>query len=78
MRQREQAQAWLRLRDYRPTTLRLGALTRLGGRLTSANVAFDDHPGEKRFAGRIETVTVDSVFGWLERSGLGQPAQVVR
>lgn len=78
VRQREQAQAWLRLRDYRPTTLRLGALTRLGGRLTSANVAFDDHPGEKRFAGRIETVTVDSVFGWLERRGLGQPAQVVR
>ena len=29
-----QAQAWLRLKDYRPATLRIGALTRLGGRMT--------------------------------------------
>lgn len=71
VRSRRQAQAWLQLRDYRPATLRLGPLTRLGGRLTAANVAFDDHPVEKRFSGRIETVTADSVFGWLERSRLG-------
>ncbi len=31
-----------------------------------------------RFEGRIETVTVDSVFRWLERDGLGGPVQVVR
>lgn len=68
---RRQAQAWLQLRDYRPTVLRIGALTRLGARVTAANVAFDDHPDEQRYAGRIETVTVDSVFGWLQRSGLG-------
>ena len=54
-----------------PTAQRIGALTRLGGRVTAANVAFDDHPNEKRFADRIETVTVDSVFAWLHRSGLG-------
>ena len=47
------------------------ALQRLGARIASANVAFDDHPDEKRFADRIETVTVDSVFRWLERDGLG-------
>jgi hypothetical protein len=35
-------------------------------------VAFDDHPTEKRFSDRIETVTVDSVFDWLMQSGLGQ------
>jgi hypothetical protein len=68
---RAQAQAWLQLRDYRPATLKLGALTRLGGRISAANVAFDDHPFEKRFSDRIETVTVDSVFTWLERSRLG-------
>lgn len=68
---RGQAQAWLQLRDYRPATLRLGALTRLGGRISAANVAFDDHPFEKRFSDRIETVTADSVFAWLERSRLG-------
>jgi hypothetical protein len=50
----------------------------LGGRLTAANIAFDDHPGEKRFTDRIGTVTVDSVFAWLNRSGLGGSAVVVR
>jgi hypothetical protein len=67
---RAKAQSWLALHDYRPTTLRIDPLTRLGGRLTKANVAFDDHPTEKRFSDRIETVTVDSVFDWLQRAGL--------
>ncbi|WP_298835016.1 DUF2145 domain-containing protein [uncultured Piscinibacter sp.] len=75
---RERAQAWLMLQGYEPTPLRLGALTRLGARATAANIAFDDHPNEKRFTDRIETVTVDSVFAWLNRSGLGGPVQVVR
>ena len=61
-RRARRAQAWLRLHGYEPTTLRLSALKRLGARVTSANVAFDDHPNEKRFSDRIETVTVDSVF----------------
>lgn len=71
VRTRSQAQAWLELQDYRPASLRLGALTRLGGRISAANVAFDDHPFEKRFSDRIETVTADSAFDWLERSALG-------
>ncbi|RZJ23241.1 MAG: DUF2145 domain-containing protein [Haliea sp.] len=70
---REKAQAWLQFKGYEPTTLKLGALTRLGGRVTSANVAFDDHPNEKRFSDRIETVTVDSVFHWLPRAQLVAP-----
>jgi len=75
---RERAQAWLRLHGYEPTTLHLSAFKRLGARLTAANIAFDDHPNEKRFTGRIETVTVDSVFAWLNRSGLGGTVQVIR
>ena len=75
---RPRAQAWLRQQGYEPATLHLSAMTRLGARLTAANVAFDDHPNAKRFSDRIETVTVDSVFVWLERSGLGAPALVVR
>jgi hypothetical protein len=75
---RERAQAWLRLKGYEPTTLQLSALTRLGARATQAHIAFDDHPNHKRFSDRIETVTVDSVFAWLERSGLGSPVQVIR
>ena len=75
---RERAQAWLRLHGYEPTTLHLSAFKRLGARIVSANVAFDDHPNEKRFSDRIETVTVDSVFRWLERDGLGGTVQVIR
>ena len=75
---RERAQAWLRFSGYEPTTLHLNAFTRLGARATAANVAFDDHPNEKRFSDRIETVTVDSVFAWLNRTGLGGPVQVIR
>jgi hypothetical protein len=75
---RPRAQAWLQLRGYEPTTLRIDPLTRLGGRLTRANIAFDDHPNSKRFSDRIETVTVDSVFAWLQRSGLGETPVVVR
>ncbi len=70
---RQRAQAWLQLRGYEPTTLRLRTLTRLGGRLTAANVAFDDHPDARRFGGYIDTVTADSVLAWMERSGLGGP-----
>ncbi|TWO69871.1 DUF2145 domain-containing protein [Caenimonas sedimenti] len=75
---RAQAQAWLQFKGYLPTTLRLGPLTRLGARASAANVAFDDHPDAKRFSDRIETVTVDSVFAWLQRSGLGGAPVAVR
>jgi len=74
---RTQAQAWLQFKGYEPTTLTIRALTRLGGRLTAANIAFDDHPNEKRFADRIETVTVDSVFRWLQRTGLSGKLSVI-
>lgn len=74
---REQAQAWLRFKAYQPTTLRLGAFTRLGARAGTANVAFDDHPNDKRFSDRIETVTVDSVFDWLSRNGLASSPQAL-
>ena len=75
---RERAQAWLRLKGYQPSTLRVDALTRLGARVGSAHIAFDDHPSSQRFADRIDTVTVDSVFAWLERAGLAGGVQIVR
>jgi hypothetical protein len=74
---RAKAQSWLALKGYQPSALTIGPLTRLGGRLTKANVEFDDHPNEKRFADRIETVTVDSVFAWLARSGYGGSVSTV-
>ncbi|WP_235835112.1 DUF2145 domain-containing protein [Piscinibacter terrae] len=75
---REGAQSWLRAQGYQPTTLHLSAFQRLGARMTAANVSFDDHPNGKRFTDRIETVTVDSVFTWLQRSALAQAPVAVR
>lgn len=75
---RERAQAWLQFKGYEPTVLKLGAMTRLGARVTAANVAFDDHPNHKRYADRIEAVTADSVFDWLEHAALAGRLQELR
>ncbi len=64
---RARAQAWLTLAAYQPQTIRLSAMTRLGARVARANIAFDDHPFERRMAGRIDTVTVDSVFRFMKQ-----------
>jgi hypothetical protein len=50
----------------------------LGARATRANVAFDDHPNEKRFSDRIETVTVESVLSWLAKRDFGERPVLVR
>jgi hypothetical protein len=68
---RVRAQDWLQRKGYTPTALNIGPLTRLGARVGTANVAFDDHPNEKRYADRIETVTVDSMFAWMQATGMG-------
>lgn len=64
---REQAQAFLKLTGYQPTTLNIPTMTRLGGRMFRANIAFDDHPFDRRMAGQIDTVTVDSIERYLKR-----------
>lgn len=74
---RREAQDWARAQGYQPTDLRLSALTRLGGRITQANIAFDDHPTARRMTRHIDTVTVDSMFAWLPRAGLSEPPQQV-
>ena len=67
---RRRAQAWLMMQGYQPTVLELHAMQRLGARITRANIAFDDHPNDKRFSDRIETTTADSVLAWLQAAGL--------
>ena len=66
---RETAQAWLKQNGFAPTTLNIGTFTRLGGRLFRANIAFDDHPDDRRYAGKIDTTTVEGVVGFLEGRG---------
>ena len=74
---RAQAQAWLKLAGYQPITVNVPASTRLGARLFSANIAFDDHPFGRRAAGLIDTVTVESVLRFLRaREAMGQEVVV--
>ena len=64
---REKSQQWLKLMGYEPTTLDLGPMTRLGGRMFRANVAFDDHPDDRRYAGKIDVVTVVSMTRFIRK-----------
>jgi len=62
---RTAAQAWLMQAGYRPITIEIDAMTRLGARLSRANISFDDQPFDRRMAGHIDTVTVDSVLRFV-------------
>lgn len=64
---RADAQAWLKGAGFQPITVHVPTLTRLGARMFRANVAFDDHPFERRMAGRIDTVTVDAVARFVRQ-----------
>ena len=75
---RSQAQAWLKLAGYRPITVHVPAGQRLGARLFSANIAFDDHPFGRRAAGQIDTVTVESVLRFVRAREPGARELVVR
>jgi hypothetical protein len=77
MATRAEAQKWLKQAKYQPSTLRIPTLTRLGGRMFKANVAFDDHPFDRRMAGQIDTITVDSISQFLAQRDTGTTSQVV-
>lgn len=62
---RSEAQAWLKAARYRPTTAEIPTFTRFGARMFRANVAFDDHPFDRRMAGQIDTVSVESIEAFL-------------
>lgn len=64
---RVEAQRWLKDAGFEPTLLNIPALTRLGGRMFKANVAFNDHPDEYRWSDRIHVVTVDAMFDFLRK-----------
>ncbi|WP_353506194.1 DUF2145 domain-containing protein [Variovorax brevis] len=64
--------------DNEPSTIRLGPITRLGGRISAANVAFDAQLNETRFSDRIETITVDSVFNRMQRTGMSGAPTVLK
>ena len=75
---RAQAQQWLRQQGYIPSEVQVSALQRLGARLFSANVQFDDHPFSDRIAGQYQVVTVESVVRFLNRLDPHTTQQVIR
>ncbi|HZX33248.1 MAG TPA: DUF2145 domain-containing protein, partial [Rhodocyclaceae bacterium] len=75
---RGEAQQWLRDNGYTPTTLPVPALSRLGGRMFKANIAFDDHPTDRRMNGQIDTVTVESLAAFLTKKDPESKRLVIR
>jgi hypothetical protein len=65
VRTREDAHAYLKFVGFEPSTIHLDALTRLGAAMTRQNIDFNDHPFNRRMAGKIDTVTVDSLEKFL-------------
>ena len=74
---RGEAQAWMRSLRFQPLTVEVPAATRLGGRMFRANVAFDDHPFDRRMAGQIDTVTTDSVVRFVRMTDPDAKTMVV-
>ena len=68
--ERIKAQAWLQTNQYQPDTIALSTFTRLGARLFKANISFDDHPFGRRMAGKIDTVTVESVARFMQKQDI--------
>lgn len=64
---RPKAQAWLREQGYVGTTLPISLPTQWAGPLLRDSIRFDDQPLLERRAGKVTTVTVESVFDWLTR-----------
>ena len=74
---RADAQRWLRQNGFRPLTVEVGTMERLGARMFRANVAFDDHPMGRRMGGQIDTVTVDAVTRFVLFRDRGAKEQVI-
>jgi hypothetical protein len=74
---RGDAQAWLRASGFRPSTLHVPAMERLGAHLFRVNVAFDDQPLDRRMAGRIDVVSAESVLDFVLRVDPGAIARVI-
>lgn len=64
---RSEAQAWVRAARYDPVTVEIPATVRLGARMFRANVAFDDHPFDRRMAGHIDTVSADALLRFVRK-----------
>ncbi len=74
---RTEAQAWLKQAGFVPITIDVPMFTRLGGRMFRANVAFDDHPFDRRMAGQIDTITTDAIVRFARKIDSGTRVAIV-
>ncbi|MCD2519079.1 DUF2145 domain-containing protein [Massilia sp. G4R7] len=74
---RAEAQAWMRSKGFQPPTIEVPAAVRLGARMFRTNVAFDDHPFDRRMAGQIDTVSTDAVLRLLRMVDPGAKTHTV-
>jgi hypothetical protein len=62
---RAQAQLWLKQAGFVPSKTVIGAMRRLGSRMFSPHVFFDDRDGDERMSGVYNTVTVESIIAFI-------------
>jgi hypothetical protein len=74
---RSEAQAWLLASGFRPSTLHVPAIERLGAQIFRVNVAFDDQPIDRRIAGNIDVVSAESVLDFVLRVDPGAVAREI-
>jgi len=68
---RFQAQAWLKENGFEPSRAYIGRLRRVGARIFSPHVHFDDHTEEEERYNTYLVVTVESIMKMLERQDPG-------
>jgi hypothetical protein len=74
---RSEAQAWLLASGFRPSTLHVPAIERLGAQIFRVNVAFDDQPIDRRIAGNIDVVSAEPVLDFVLRVDPGAVAREI-
>lgn len=57
---------------FQGSWVKIPALRRLGARLATSHIRFDDHPASQRAIGRFEVVTVRSILAHLNKLGLSE------
>ena len=62
-------QRYLHKTGYKPSVIKIDALSKMGATLFNTHVQFDDHPQQEKRLGHYSTVSVDSVVAYLKLQG---------
>lgn len=75
---RASAQRWLAESGYTAAEIRISPAQRIGARLFSANVRFDDREARELETGRYQVVSAESVAAYLTRADASTERRVLR